>query len=102
MTNDIRPLGAGTGATPYWVKSGQYSSIQLVFIDEAGLVTGTGVRRGWDDAAPTKEEALIAHLGPAIDQADAALERFKRDRSKQPKPAALGSASTAGPLRAVR
>ena len=102
MTNDIRPLGAGAGATPYWVQGQRYGSVRLVFIDEMGLMTRTGIRRPWDENAPTEEEALIAHLGAAIDQADAALERWKRDRSKQPKPAALGSASTAGPLRAVR
>lgn len=57
----------------------------LVAIDEVGNITPTGAQAEWDDAAPTRHEAALEHLAPAIADADAALER-RRAKLPEPEP----------------
>ena len=97
MSNsDIRPLGASEGKARYWIKmhagfTGARGSLRLVLIDEAGNVEFTPLGKPWDDAAPTKDEAIQAHLRGAVAEADRDLERRRREAPppSEPKPPPL-------------
>lgn len=86
---DIRPYGAGEALGYYWVRRSTYagraasSTVELVAIDALGNVTATGVRGDDDPAAPTEQEAVLQHLGAGIKEADAKLERRRREAPEQ-------------------
>jgi len=87
MANDIRPFGSADGLGFYWVKSFEQfgnGSLVLLAIDEVGQITGTGARRTFDDAAYTREEAVLEHLAAGIKQADTDLERRRRAKPSEP------------------
>jgi len=90
MSNsDIRPLGASEGKAKYWIKmpagfTGAQGSLRLVLIDEAGNVEFTPLGKPWDPAAPTKDEAIQAHLRGAVAEADRDLERRRREAPAPP------------------
>ena len=87
-SSDIRPLGAGDGTGFYWIRTGDglgAGYLSLVAIDEVGTVTSLPIRGEFDAAAPTRAEAVEAHLANAIAEADRDLERRRRDA---PEPAA--------------
>ncbi len=97
MSNDIRPFGAGDGPGYYWIR-GESSfggtGLELVAIDELGKVTPTGISREHDPAAMTRAEAVIAHLGRAAAEADAALARHRADKPEpEPKPPEMDPAT---------
>jgi hypothetical protein len=64
---------------------GGMGSLALVLIDEAGEITWRAMRAPWDDAAPTKAEALQEHLAGLVQEADRDLERRRRE-APEPKP----------------
>jgi hypothetical protein len=78
--SDIRPLGAGGEKSFYWVKTSDSAGpLALISIDEYGEVTSLPIRAEFDPAAPTRAEAVEAHLASAIAEADRELERRRRD-----------------------
>ena len=82
MPSDIRPFGAGDGLGFYWIKSYEQfgnDSLELVAIDEVGHFKRTGTRKAFDEAAFTQEEAILEHLAAGIKEADASLDRRRRD-----------------------
>jgi hypothetical protein len=87
--SDIRPLGASDGFGYYWVKAGGGTfggaSLQLVAISDVGEVTDTGLRKAYDHAARTRQEAVVEHLSSGLSQADADLERRRKD-APEPEP----------------
>jgi hypothetical protein len=93
---DIKRLNtADDGREGYFVKSdggtfgGRY--LRYVVIDEFGSVEETRIHHRWDDAAMTKEEAVIHHLtaNGALARAEADLERRRREApEEQPEPEA--------------
>lgn len=94
---DIRPFGTGEGVAFYWIKMREQwgpGFLELVGIDETGTVTSTTGHRDYDEAARTREEAVLHHLSPAIKQADADLERRRAEQPEQPdKPAPMDPAT---------
>ena len=86
--SDIRPLGAGDGTAFYWTKAANHPGLGylvLVSIDEYGEVTTTPIRAQRDETAMTRAEAVEAHLGRAIADADRELERRRREAPEEPK-----------------
>ena len=86
--SDIRPLGAGDGVGFYWIRTTSHpgsSALQLVAIDEFGKVTRMPIQSKFDAAAMTQGEAVEAHLGRAIADADRELERRRREAA-EPEP----------------
>lgn len=91
MITDISPLNQGAGKATYWIKEAAgmpqaAGVLRLVAIDEAGDVTRLPIRAEWDDAAMTQAEAVEQHLAGAIKQADADLERRRREKPAEPEP----------------
>lgn len=92
MSKDIGTYGAGQDLVYYWIRSvsgmGRYvtGSLHLVAIDELGRVTDTHSRRPDDESALSEEEAVLDRLAPAIKQADADLERRRKEKPTEPKP----------------
>lgn len=89
MSGDIGTLNATPGKATYWVKdpAGMPHAtgvLCLVAIDEFGDVTRLPIRSQWDDAAMTVGEAVEQHLAGAIKQADADLERRRRESPPEP------------------
>lgn len=99
MASDIGSYGTGDGLGFYWVRVEQQwggGHCELIAIDELGAITTTPGRRDYDPAARTHEEAGLHHLAPAIRQADADLERRRRempDEGEAPPPAPLDPAT---------
>ncbi len=60
------------------------NALELLAIDEVGNVSRTGARRSFDDAAYTREQAVLEHLEAGIKQADASLERRRRAKPSEP------------------
>jgi hypothetical protein len=85
--SDIKKYGTGEGVGFFWIKQEAQMGAghcRLVAIDEVGNITRTPVGRELDDAAPTVAEAVEDHIGPAINQADQALERRRRNLAENP------------------
>jgi hypothetical protein len=99
LPKDIRPLGAADGKASYWVKDppglpDAAGCLRLVLIDEFGTVHSTPMRAPWDDAAPTRAEAVEAHLAGAVAEADRQLERRRREAPEpEPKPPPMDPAT---------
>jgi hypothetical protein len=101
MTRDIRPLGAADGKASYWIKDPQgypfpshTGTLRLVVIDELGAVHPTPVSTDWDDSAPTRAEAIAAHLAGLVKDADRDRERRKRVAPPpEPKPPPMDPAT---------
>lgn len=97
--SDIRQFGSGEGVGFYWVRTEvQFGAgyCELVAIDELGTISPTPARRDYDRAAPTRAEAGLQHLAPAIRQADSDLERRRRElpaEGDEPKPEPLDPAT---------
>ncbi len=89
MPTDIRPLGAAERSF-YWIKTssmpGSGGYLTLVAIDEFGKVTRMPIQSKFDAAAMTQAEAVEAHLGRAIADADRELERRRLNRRSRSPP----------------
>jgi hypothetical protein len=87
------------GKARYWVKDPSYMRdsvgvLRLVVIDEFGEIHSTPMRARWDPAAPSRAEALEAHLAGAVAEADRDLERRRREAPEpEPKPPPLDPAT---------
>jgi hypothetical protein len=93
MSNDIGRYGVdGDGREAYWVQWSGYSSLgggmflRLVVIDQFGAYEETPLSQAYDRAAPTLDEAIIAHLqkNGVVNRAEADLDRRRQEAPEEP------------------
>lgn len=95
MTKDYGRYGADDGRALYYVQQGggMWGAAYLrgVVVDEFGTCEETPLCKAFDPAAPSREEAIIAHMtkSGAVAAAEADLERRRKEyaeREPEPEP----------------